>query len=57
MHGEVMSPFDEGITSDLNIINETGMPIIIGEKATNCIVKTNGEVLENEGVNIEISKI
>ncbi len=57
MHGESMSPYDEAETSGLTFTNKTGMPIKIGKMASNCEIKTNGEVLENKGTNIKISKI
>lgn len=56
LHGESMSPFEESETSDLLLINGTGMPLIIGEQATNCYIETDGEVIENKGTNIKISK-
>ena len=54
-HGESMSPFGEGETAGLKLINETGMPLIIGEQAADCVIETNGEVLENRGRNIQIT--
>ncbi|MDR3217650.1 MAG: hypothetical protein LBU22_01500 [Dysgonamonadaceae bacterium] len=39
-HGEAMSPYSEAPCINLHLINETTMPIIIGEKAKNCIVET-----------------
>ncbi|UXP32607.1 hypothetical protein N6H18_01310 [Reichenbachiella agarivorans] len=56
MHGESMSPFDEGETVGLKFRNETGMPIVIGAKARDCEIKTDGEVLENKGSQIKIVK-
>lgn len=54
MHGESMSPYSEGETTGMELINETGMPIKIGEKASNCSITTNGLVIENKGSNIKI---
>ena len=51
-----MSPFDEGATTGLKFRNETGMPMKIGSKASNCEIETNGLVLENKGTNIKITK-
>jgi parallel beta-helix repeat protein len=56
MHGESMSPYDEGETIGLKFRNETGMPLKIGEKANNCEIQTDGEVLENKGTKIKITK-
>ncbi|MFC1763537.1 hypothetical protein ACFL6U_15845 [Planctomycetota bacterium] len=53
-HGESMSPFGEGETTGLKLINETGMPIKIGEKASDCVIDTNGKVIENKGSSIEL---
>ena len=57
MHGESMSPFDERETTNLKLINETGMPIKIGEMTSDCEIETNGSILENKGTKIEISDI
>ncbi|WP_319481336.1 hypothetical protein [uncultured Draconibacterium sp.] len=56
MHGESMSPYSEGKTVGLNIKNETGMPIKIGSMASNCIIETDGKVIENKGRNIKVIK-
>lgn len=56
MHGESMSPYDEGETSGLKFKNETGMPIKIGKMASDCEIETNGKVIENKGNNISIVK-
>lgn len=55
-HGESMSPYSEGETSGLKLINETGMPIKIGAMVSNSKIVTNGEVLENKGQDIKIVK-
>lgn len=55
-HGESMSPFGEASTARLKLRNETGMPLIIGEQASNCEIETNGPVLENKGTTIQISR-
>ncbi|MRX65286.1 hypothetical protein [Maribacter luteus] len=57
MHGESMSPFDEGETIGLQLRNETGMPIKIGPKASNCEIITDGKVIGNEGKQIKIKQI
>ncbi|MDO7171617.1 hypothetical protein [Mariniflexile sp. AS56] len=57
MHGESMSPYDEGETRNLKIKNETAMPIKIGGKVSDCTIETNGEVIENKGESIKIIKI
>lgn len=48
-HGESMSPYGEGTCAKLNFKNTTNMPVVIGEMATNCIIKTKGLVQENKG--------
>ncbi|CDF78720.1 pectin lyase fold protein [Formosa agariphila KMM 3901] len=55
-HGEAMSPYSEAETSNLNLINETHMPIKIGVQAKSSTIKTNGEIVENKGANIKVSK-
>ncbi|TWU44258.1 hypothetical protein Q31b_17940 [Novipirellula aureliae] len=54
-HGESMSPFGESETRGLKLNNETGMPIKIGAKARDCQIETDGSVLENKGINIEMT--
>lgn len=56
MHGESMSPYGEAETVGLKFKNDTGMPIIIGKMASDSDIETNGEVLENKGMNIKIIK-
>ena len=56
MHGESMSPYAEGETNGLKFKNETGMPIKIGKMANDCEIETNGEVVENKGIDIKIVK-
>lgn len=56
MHGESMSPFDEGETIGLQLRNETGMPIKIGSKARNCDIITNGRIIGNKGRQIKIKQ-
>jgi hypothetical protein len=36
---------------DITLINETGLPIILGKLSANCDVITNGEVLKDDGQN------
>lgn len=55
-HGESMSPYSEGETIGLKFKNETGMPIKIGEMASDCEIETNGKVIGNKGNNIKIIK-
>ncbi|MFB9057307.1 hypothetical protein ACFFU9_11215 [Mariniflexile ostreae] len=55
-HGEAMSPFGQAETTNLNLINATGMSIKIGEQAKNSIIKTNGEIIENKGMHVKVTK-
>lgn len=48
-HGESMSPYGEGPCVNLELINKTTMPIILGEKVINCRIETAGKILENHG--------
>lgn len=54
LHGESMSPYSQAEVIGLNLKNETGMPISIGEMSKNCTIETNGAILENKGVNNHI---
>ncbi|MCM4156956.1 hypothetical protein DHD80_13180 [Gramella sp. AN32] len=56
-HGEAMSPYSEGETSNLNLRNETGMPIEIGAKVSHSTIETNGEIIENRSGSTEVKKI
>lgn len=53
LHGESMSPYSQAEASGLTLVNETGMPVTLGEKAHNCTVHTNGEVIDR-GLNNQI---
>jgi hypothetical protein len=55
-HGEAMSPYNEGNTVKLQLKNETNMPIVIGEKASDCTIITAGVIQENKGKDIVVSK-
>lgn len=54
MHGESMSPYSQAEVNNLHLINQTGMPVSVGEMATNCSIETNGNVIANKGQNIQI---
>ena len=56
-HGEAMSPYSQALTTGLILINKTGMPMKIGEDVKNSTIKTNGEILENKGTDVNVSKI
>lgn len=47
--GENMAPFSERNTRDLQLRNETMMPVVIGEKADKSEIITRGPVKENKG--------
>lgn len=53
--GNIGCPLNPGPAKNVEIINETGMPIDISAKAVACQIKTNGEVLKNKGENITIT--
>ncbi|MFT3738097.1 MAG: hypothetical protein QM786_05025 [Breznakibacter sp.] len=55
-HGEAMSPYGEGSTLGLVLCNFTSMPVIVGEKAIDCTIATNGVVTGNKGTRIEVEK-
>ncbi|TWU44259.1 hypothetical protein Q31b_17950 [Novipirellula aureliae] len=54
--GEISSPIPEAAAKNITITNTTSMPIVIGEKATDCEIKTHGPILENKGSNINVAK-
>ncbi|ALJ04710.1 hypothetical protein APS56_05985 [Pseudalgibacter alginicilyticus] len=55
-HGEAMSPYGEAETTNLNLRNETKMPIKIGVQASNSSIITKGEIIENKGTLIKVNK-
>ncbi|MBP1841256.1 hypothetical protein [Formosa algae] len=57
LHGESMSPYSEAETTGLELINETGMPLKIGKQAKDGVIKTNGNIIENNGVNVKVSEL
>lgn len=48
-HGEGMSPFGQAVVSGLRLTNETGMPILVGEQASDCNIVSDG-VVRHESV-------
>src|SRR5690606_10962547 len=47
--GEGIAPYGERSARDLELRNETTMPVVIGSQAENCRIQTRGPVTENEG--------
>ncbi|PQV49004.1 hypothetical protein CLV33_104211 [Jejuia pallidilutea] len=54
MHGESMSPYSQAEVNKLHLINQTGMPVSVGQMVSNCTIETNGEVIKNKGKNNQI---
>lgn len=52
--GEISAAIPQKTANNIKIINETFLPIIIGEDANSCTVKSNGEIISNKGKNITI---
>ncbi len=50
-HGESMSPYSEAPCLDLQLINKTIIPIVLGQETENCVVETKGEIQEDKGRN------
>ncbi len=55
--GEGMSPYGQNEARDLILENMTSMPVVIGALARECRVRTLGEVIENEGEDIQIENL
>ncbi len=55
--GENMAPHSVKDTRRLTLRNETTMPIVIGAKAGQCEINTNGPVVENQGKDIVIQNL
>ena len=54
--GEISAIIPEKRAENIKINNKTSLPILIGEMADSCSVKTNGDVISNAGTNIKIKK-
>ena len=54
--GEISAIIPEKSAENIKIKNKASLAIIVGKMASNCKIKTNGEVVENKGTNIEIKK-
>jgi hypothetical protein len=54
--GEISAIIPEKSAENIKINNKASLAIIVGKMATNCKIKTNGDVLENKGTYIEIKK-
>jgi len=55
--GENMAPHSVKDTRRLTLRNETTMPLVIGTKAGQCEISTNGPVQENQGKEIVIQNL
>jgi len=55
--GENMAPHSVKDASHLTLRNETTMPVLIGNKAAQCEIITNGPVQENQGKDIVIQNL
>ena len=54
--GEISAIIPEKSAENIKINNKASLAIVVGKMASNCKIKTNGEVVENKGTNIEIKK-
>lgn len=55
--GENMAAHSVKDTRGLVLCNETAMPVVIGAKAAQCEISTNGPVVENQGKDIVIQNL
>lgn len=55
--GEGMAPFGEQVARNVELRNETAMPVVLGPKSEGCEVASRGEVLENHGKNPPVSRL
>ena len=55
--GEIASPIPPKAAENIKIKNMAFLPVLIGEKANNCVVTTNGVIDSNQGENIKIIEI
>ena len=52
--GEISAVIPQKIAENIIITNETYLPFVIGENASNCAVKTKGKIKSNKGTDITI---
>ena len=56
-HGESMSPYGEAPCVNLELVNETTMPVELGDQSENCLVRTRGEILEDKGTGNRVESL
>lgn len=52
--GENMSRNGENNAHNITLHNETTMPVVIGRKAQDCTIQSNGKILQNKGRDIKL---
>lgn len=56
-HGESMSPYGEAAAVNLQLINKTNMPIVVGREGADSRIQTKGKVIDNQGRSIVIQQL
>lgn len=56
-HGESMSPYSEAPCINLQLINETMMPVVLGEQSSGCVIETKGEIRDDKGMDNLVNRI
>ncbi|MCD8260960.1 MAG: hypothetical protein LUD15_05270 [Bacteroides sp.] len=56
-HRESMSPYGQGKCTNLYLMNETTIPVVIGEEVEESIIETKGEVIENKGRDNKVKRL
>ncbi|WP_256011870.1 right-handed parallel beta-helix repeat-containing protein [Desertivirga xinjiangensis] len=55
-HGESMSPYGQAPAVNLQLVNDTAMPVVIGKASTDSRILTKGEVRENLGTKVSVAQ-
>lgn len=54
-HAEMSSPIESGAAAGITLVNATPMPVVISDKAVDCMLQTDGPITANDGRNIQIN--
>lgn len=49
-----MSPYGQAPSTNLQLINQTIMPVIVGKEASGRLSRTKGQVTENSGTRVMV---
>ena len=56
-HGESMSPYGQAAAVNLQLINKTNMPVVIGKESSYSRIQTKGKIIDNQGRSIVLQQL